>query len=323
MSWTTVPKPGAQSYTNVNPVSKQQYDQSDITYDSSSTYYDSENLIAWNRVTTPSVAWNLSIAQFKASYSVAAQTTAPEYAYFSPDGVYMFVGDGVGGKTVYTYTLSTPWDVSTKTYSTSAIFAETTYIEGIFFKEDGLKMYLLNNAASDTVNEYNLSIAWNINSTTLVTSFNITQLNSNTSNTGIYFRPDGARMYIVGDTGNALYEFRLSTPWSVSSTVLNQSFSFSAQTTFPDGVFFKSDGTRFYISQYTNPSTVFEYMVSDPWNIGTASYSTSLVVANSDLHLFSIFFRGNGLQMFLVTATTSNIREYTFPQRWTNIAKPT
>ena len=53
MAWTPVPKPSAQSYTNVNPMGKEQYDQPDIAYDSSTTYYDGVNPSQWTSVSKP------------------------------------------------------------------------------------------------------------------------------------------------------------------------------------------------------------------------------------------------------------------------------
>lgn len=40
MSYTNIPKPTTQTYTNLNPAGKEQYDQADITYDSTIVYYD-------------------------------------------------------------------------------------------------------------------------------------------------------------------------------------------------------------------------------------------------------------------------------------------
>lgn len=51
--WTSVAKPSAQTYTNVNPVGREQYDQSNIEYDSSTTYYDGINPNQWTDVTKP------------------------------------------------------------------------------------------------------------------------------------------------------------------------------------------------------------------------------------------------------------------------------
>lgn len=51
--WTNISKPSVASYTNVNPSGKEQYDQADITYDSSTTYYDGVNPNAWTNLAKP------------------------------------------------------------------------------------------------------------------------------------------------------------------------------------------------------------------------------------------------------------------------------
>lgn len=59
MAWTKISKPGAQTYTDVNPQGKEQYDQPSIAYDDSSTFYDGVNPSQWtdvNKPTTPT--WN-------------------------------------------------------------------------------------------------------------------------------------------------------------------------------------------------------------------------------------------------------------------------
>lgn len=53
MVWTNINKPGAQAYTNLNPMGKEQYDQSDITYDSATTYYDGVNPLQWTDISKP------------------------------------------------------------------------------------------------------------------------------------------------------------------------------------------------------------------------------------------------------------------------------
>lgn len=51
--YTYVPKPTGSPYTLVNPVGKQMYDESSITYDDSSTYYDGVNPNAYTYVPKP------------------------------------------------------------------------------------------------------------------------------------------------------------------------------------------------------------------------------------------------------------------------------
>lgn len=53
MVWTSVAKPSSSNYTNVNALGKEQYDQSDLTYDSATTYYDGINPDQWTEVAKP------------------------------------------------------------------------------------------------------------------------------------------------------------------------------------------------------------------------------------------------------------------------------
>lgn len=58
MSWTNIPKPTTPTWTNENPQGKEQYDQVDIMYDQSDTYYDGINPAQWTGVVKPTTpAW--------------------------------------------------------------------------------------------------------------------------------------------------------------------------------------------------------------------------------------------------------------------------
>lgn len=53
MSWTNVAKPGAQTYTNVNALGKEQYDQASIMYDDPNVFYDGVNPNQYTNVAKP------------------------------------------------------------------------------------------------------------------------------------------------------------------------------------------------------------------------------------------------------------------------------
>lgn len=53
MSWTKVNKPTSGTYTNVNPLGKTQYDQSNIDYDSATMFYDGVNPNQWTDISKP------------------------------------------------------------------------------------------------------------------------------------------------------------------------------------------------------------------------------------------------------------------------------
>lgn len=60
MAWTNVNKPTGTLYTNVNPSGKEQYDQSNLTYNNAVTYYDGVNPSQWTDISKPGygLTWN-------------------------------------------------------------------------------------------------------------------------------------------------------------------------------------------------------------------------------------------------------------------------
>ncbi len=115
---------------------------------------------------------------------------------------------------------------------------------GIFFKPDGTKMYVIGTDGVD-VNEYDLSTPWNVTTAVALQLFDVSTEEATPQ--GIFFKPDGTKMYIVGDTGDEVNEYDLGTPWDVTTAVALQLFDVSTEEITPTGVFFKPDGTKMYI----------------------------------------------------------------------------
>ena len=65
--------------------------------------------------------------------------------------------------------------------------------------------------------------------------------------TGVFFKPDGLKMYVIGNSGDDVNEYNLSTAWDVTTASYLQNFSVAAQEITPTGVFFKPDGLKMYV----------------------------------------------------------------------------
>ena len=153
---------------------------------------------------------------------------------------------GLNGRDVNEYNLSTAWNVSTSVFVQSfSVAAQETTPYGVFFKPDGLKMYVLGTVGDD-VNEYNLSTAWNVSTAVFLQSFNFAAQETEPSN--VFFKPDGLKMYVTGSSGDNVNEYDLSTAWDVSTASYLQNFSVAAQETAPRGVSFKPDGLKMYVT---------------------------------------------------------------------------
>ena len=191
-----------------------------------------------------STAWDVVSSVYFQNFSVAAQETAPRGITFKPDGLKMYV-IGTNGDDVNEYNLSIAWNVSTAVFLQNfSVAAQETAPYDVFFKPDGLKMYVVGAAGVD-VNEYNLSIAWNVSTAVFLQNFSVAA--QDTSPTGVFFKPDGLKMYVLGATGVDVNEYTLSTAWNISTAVFLQNFSVAAQETVPLGVFFKPDGLKMYV----------------------------------------------------------------------------
>src|SRR3989304_5988817 len=138
----------------------------------------------------------------------------------------------------------TAWNVTTAVLAnTKSVNAQDPSPLGIFFRPNGLKMYIIGNT-SDRVFEYNLSSAWNIATAVLFQSFSIAT--QTILPTGLFIRDDGLKMYVAGGGNDRIYEYNLTTPWSISTAVFFQSFLTNVANVFTDGVFFRSDGQKMY-----------------------------------------------------------------------------
>ncbi|MFC1708973.1 hypothetical protein ACFL2J_02790, partial [Candidatus Omnitrophota bacterium] len=204
-----------------------------------------------------SVAWDVTSATYSQQKGVGARELTPTGLFFRPDGTKMYT-IGMDGDTVDEYDLDTAWDVTSASYlQEKDVNTKESDPMSVFFRPDGTKMYTIG-FDGDTVDEYNLSVAWNVD--TAVYSQEKSVNSYEAIPTGLFFTSDGLKMYTVGDTGNSVDEYDLSTAWDVTSAAYSQEKNVSAQENNLRGVFFKPDGTK----MYTIGAVVDEY------DLGTA-----------------------------------------------------
>ena len=252
------------------------------------------------------------------SFSVAAQDTSPESLFFKPDGTKMYV---VGDTTdsVYEYNLSTAWDITSASYvQAKSVTSEGVRPQGVFFKPDGLRMYVVD-FNSDNVSEYVLSTAWDISSSVYSQGFFVR--NEEGIPVGVFFKDDGSKMYVVGRSTDAVYEYALSTSWDVSTASYSQSFSVASQEINPRNIFFNPDGSKMYIIGLTS-DTVGQYNLATAWDISTASFSLSFSVLSQDDSSTGLFFKSDGSKMYMLGQATNSIYQYSTaaaaPAEWTD-----
>jgi len=299
-----------------------------------------------------STGWNISTASYVRTFSVSAQELTPTGFFFKSDGTEMYVIGRTTPRDVSQYSLSTAWNISTASYTTafptetqetdpSGLFLKpdglgmyvigesgddvNEYVMGgfdlsaqmsnpqdVFFKSDGTKMYIVDTNADD-VNEYSLSTAWDIQTASFVQNLSVNAQEAGP--TGVFFKPDGTKMYIVGTVGREVNEYSLSTAWDISTATFVQNFSVSAQGTAPQFIFFKTDGTKMYIVE-TIGKNVNEYSLTTAWDISTASYDQAFSVSAQVTDPQGLAFKPDGTKMYLVDTFSDDVSEYSLSTAW-------
>ncbi|HUV81310.1 MAG TPA: hypothetical protein VMW21_02205 [Patescibacteria group bacterium] len=250
--------------------------------------------------------WHVGTASFKQLKSVITEEAVSRDLFFKPDGTKMYI-IGSDGDSVYEYNLSTAWDTSSSVYSQLFnVTTEETLPYGLFFKPDGTKMYIIGPQV-DEVNEYDLSIPWDISSSVWLQLFSVTTEEGTPS--GLFFKPDGTKMYVIGQNGVEVNEYSLSTAWNVSSAIFNQLFSVTTEETTPNGLFFKPDGTKMYIIGQ-QVDEVNEYSLSTPWDISTAVFNQLFSVTTEETTPEGLFFKPDGTKMYIIGSVGDEINEY-------------
>lgn len=202
-------------------------------------------------------AWDVSTASFVQSQLAVIGTVNGLFA--SQDGLNLYV---IAANTIYQQKLTTPWDVSTVSFFTSKnISAQDSNITGGFIDSTGTIVFATG-SANNNVYKYTLSTAFNIASATFVESFSVAT-EENTVR-AVFFRPTGLQMYILGHQNDTVYEYHLTTAWSLTSASYSGR-SLPVGSQLPSGVFWRrSDGLKMYIVDAdATDQSVYEYDI-DP-----------------------------------------------------------
>jgi len=204
-----------------------------------------------------STAFDVSTASFDLSFNVSARDGTPEGIALKPDGTQLYF-IGSDNNNVYQYSLSTAFDISTRSFVRSFdVSTQDGGPSGLAFKPDGSRLYVSGNN-NDDIYQYNLSTAFDISTASFIQAFDVgTQ---EPAPTGLTFKPDGSQMYVTGTSNDNAYQYSLSTAFDISTASFTQSFDVSTQDTRPQEIAFSPDGSRLYISGKAT-DTIYQYAV--------------------------------------------------------------
>lgn len=262
-------------------------------------------------------AWDLSTASYSGFFIRGAQITLVDAMYISPDGTRLFWTDNTAPDAVRSYSMPDAWVLNGRAgFITSLTNIAETNPSGLHFSTDGTKMYITG-TVSDQVRQWTLSTPWLVSSATQTNKFIATgtiDLNMH----DVFIRDDGLKMYTVGTEKDNVYQFTLATAWDMATaTYDNVARSVAAQSANPLGLFFRDNGSNMYVC---GDGGVFQYSLSTPWVVSSATFQKTFVVAGttnpSDSTPTGICFSPDGGRMFLVLNGVDFLFEYALATPW-------
>ena len=251
---------------------------------------------------------------------VGNKDISPRGVFLKADGTKVYFTGG-GSRQIHQYNLSTAFDLGTNTYF-GKVELGLRYPGALIFKPDGTKVYFINSSTTDYVEEWDLSTAWNITTASAHATYTITH---EIYPSGLFFKPDGTRMYITGSNDDNCIEYDLSTAWDVTTVSYSREVS-TGITSYPRDVFFKTDGTKMYITEDVfgqNDNTIREYNLSTAWNVTTASFSQELQTENPAFNtnvktsqIYGIYFKSDGTKAFYTGESQDRIAGIELSTAW-------
>lgn len=249
-----------------------------------------------------SARWNLVYANYEGRYSLANARDL----FISPNGLELYICND--DDDVVQYTMTSRWDVTTASLThTLDVNAYEDVLRGLFFKQDGTKMYIVGQHVPANVREFDLSTAWDISTAVYLQMFQVSGEVS--TNSGFYMREDGKMMYITDSSSGKAQAYSMSTAWDLSTAAVFNNHAYAAA----NGIFFSKKGDKFFVCNNVDHDV-------DVWNLdtlfrvstGSSSYDWKVVPVTTDTR--SIFFNVNGSKMFILTH--NYIFQYNLKRSW-------
>lgn len=136
---------------------------------------------------------------------------------------------------------------------------------------------------------------------------------------GFYIRPDtGTTLYVSGSSPSGyIHQGTLSSAWEIDTgSDTGNNLDASTQTTTNRDIFVSSDGSKIYVIG-ASEDEVFQYNMSTPYDLSTASYASKSFDVSSQMNLGDpggLYFKSDGLTAYV---TSSNyVYQYTLTSAW-------
>ncbi len=192
----------------------------------------------------------------------------PTQVVFNNDGTKMFIVNHAGRKTVDYWSLTTAFDVSTATFDGEySLIGKEQRANSIAFNNDGTRMFIagVGNNSQVRIHEFSLDTAFDLSSG--VTQLNTEDLISFHNHIdGVTFNYDGTKMYTINGSEDLMSQFKLTTPYDVSTLSLEGTYNVSSVVNVAREVVFSNNGSRMFILDDID-NEIHEFNLSCNWSI--------------------------------------------------------
>ena len=233
-------------------------------------------------------------------FSVRTEEDDAEGIAFNGDGTKMFV-IGTTDKAIVEYDLGTAYDISTAVHAGAGeefvVGAEESVPTDMVFNGDGSKMFVVGSNGGAVV-EYDLGTAYDVSTAVYNGAGEELQIIAQEANpSGMAFNHDGTLLFVIGHTLGMVMEYRLTTPYDVSTASYAgdvERFSVVAQAPYPTGMAFNGNGTKMFVIGATN-NVVVEYDLGPAYNNYTEVAANDGNIAPNTAPLFYTVTNGTFL----------------------------
>ncbi len=209
----------------------------------------------------------------------------------------------------------TGWDLSKTLYIDSFTSIEP-YLDDAIFKQDGLKMYLLEQDSNGGTYYsefliYSLSNAFDLSSivhdTTLIIGTGAEALSN------MFLSNDGTKLYFgyywdrsIGEKLTKIVQYDLTIPFDLTTYTNQIIFDLSTIGGIPIADYYminlNQDGTKIYISDNTN-MYIYQYSMSTSFDLTTISYDNISFLADASGSLNNMQINPSGDTVFILDGT--------------------
>ncbi len=231
---------------------------------------------------------------------------------FNNDGTKAYAIDSYHAR-VMQYALSSAFDVTTLSFTKELdISIKGLTPVAITFNNDGTKMFIIENGGNaeqgitgGKINEYAVSTAYDIATATYSQSLDVSAQDANMKD--LYFNDvargavnPGELLFVVGDDGNDVNEYLLTTAYDLSTASFVDSYGTGGEDISPRAIVFDNDGDRLYVIG-ANGNKVAQYPLVTGFDISTTQAVTSeTAMRTNNIQAKGMSFNNDGTKMFIV-----------------------